>query len=171
MDSAVKAVLKERLGNNQYAKLAKIDNPGIGAFIAKYVEFCNPSTVFVCTDSEEDIQYIRNRAIESGEESPLAMGGHTIHFDAYGDQGRDKDHTNILVPKGMDLGASISTRDRDEGLGEIHEILKDMMHGRELYICFFLPGTDQFSLLDPGGSACRFQLRCPQRASAVPARL
>ena len=29
MDSAVMEVLKERLGNDQYAKLAKIDNPGM----------------------------------------------------------------------------------------------------------------------------------------------
>ena len=102
----------------------------------------------MCTDAEEDVQYIRNQAIENGEEASLAIEGHTIHFDAYGDQGRDKDHTNILVPKGMDLGATISTRDRDEGIGEIHEILKGLMEGKELYICFFClgPTNSAFSI-------------------------
>ena len=160
MDSAVMDVLKERLGNDQYAKLAKIDNPGMNEFIAKYIDLCNPDQVFVCTDDEADVQYIRNRAIENGEEEPLALEGQTIHFDAYGDQGRDKDHTNILVPQGMDLGATISTRDRDEGVGEIHEN-SERNDGRQRALhLFFLPGTDQLDLLDSGDSAHRLQLRC-----------
>jgi phosphoenolpyruvate carboxykinase (GTP) len=46
------------------------------------------------------------------------------------------------------LGKAISTRDREEGLQEIHEILKDMMKDKELFICFFClgPTNSEFSI-------------------------
>ncbi|NWG09891.1 MAG: phosphoenolpyruvate carboxykinase (GTP) [Nitrososphaerales archaeon] len=141
-------VLKTRLNGSHYQRLERIDNPQLHQFIAKYVELCNPDKVFVCTDSPEDVQYIKKVAIENGEESELAIPGHTIHFDSYYDQGRDKENTRILVSKGVDLGSSISTRDRDEGLREIYKILKDIMSGHELYVCFFClgPTNSEFSL-------------------------
>jgi len=131
-----------------FDKVTKIDNAELQQFIAKYVELCNPDKVFVCTDSDEDIEYIRESAIKNGEESKLAIDGHTVHFDSYYDQGRDREHTNILVPKGVDLGSAISTKDRDQGLKEIHEILKDIMKGKELYIRFFClgPTKSEFSI-------------------------
>jgi len=131
-----------------FDKVTKIGNAELQQFIAKYVELCNPDKVFVCTDSDEDIEYIRESAIKNGEESKLAIDGHTVHFDSYYDQGRDREHTNILVPKGVDLGSAISTKDRDQGLKEIHEILKDIMKGKELYIRFFClgPTKSEFSI-------------------------
>lgn len=131
-----------------FNKVTQIDNAELQQFIAKYVELCNPDKVFVCTDSDEDIEYIRESAIKNGEESKVAIDGHTVHFDGYYDQGRDREHTNILVPKGVDLGSAISTKDRDKGLKEIHEILKDIMKGKELYIRFFClgPTKSEFSL-------------------------
>jgi len=131
-----------------FNKVSQIDNAELQQFIAKYVEICNPDKVFVCTDSDEDIEYIRESAIKNGEESKLAIDGHTVHFDGYYDQGRDKEHSNILVPKGVDLGSAVSTKDRDEGLKEIHEILKDIMKGKELYIRFFClgPTKSEFSI-------------------------
>ncbi len=126
-----------------FDEVSQIGNAELQQFIANYVELCKPDKVFVCTDSDEDIEYIRELAIKNGEESKLAIDGHTVHFDAYYDQGRDREHTNILVPEGVDLGSAISTKDRDKGLKEIHEILKDIMKGKELYIRFFLLGTDQ----------------------------
>lgn len=131
-----------------FNKVTQIDNAELQQFIAKYMELCNPDKVFVCTDSDEDIEYIRESAIKNGEESKVAIDGHTVHFDGYYDQGRDREHTNILVPKGVDLGSAISTKDRDKGLKEIHEILKDIMKGKELYIRFFClgPTKSEFSI-------------------------
>jgi len=148
VDRAIMSILNDRLGEDGYQKLTRVDNAQLHRFIANYVELCNPDKVFVSDDSEEDINYIRESAIINGEEAKLAFDGHTIHFDSFYDQGRDKEHTNILVPKGVDLGSSISTRDRDEGLEEINEILKDIMKGKELYICFFClgPNKSEFSI-------------------------
>lgn len=142
------SVLSARLGEENYQKLARIDHPELHRFIAKYIELCNPDEVFVCTDSSHDIDYIRQSALRNSEESRLAIDGHTVHFDSYYDQGRDREHTNILVPKGVALGSSIVTGDREQELKEIHEILKDMMKGKELYIRFFClgPTNSDFSI-------------------------
>ena len=140
--------LRTSIGKENYQKLSKINNPALHEFIEKYVELCNPARVFVCNDSAQDVAHIREIALKTGEEKALATPGHTIHFDAPGDQGRDKEHTNILVPKGVILGEAISTRDRDEGLKEIHELLKDIMKGQALYVCFFClgPTNSEFSI-------------------------
>ena len=148
MEDKTKGLLGTRLGQEGYQKLMKIDNLKLHQFIAKYIELCNPDKVFVCADSSDDIDYIRQSAIRNGEESELAIKGHTVHFDSYHDQARDKEHTNILVSRGVDLGSIISTRDRDEGLREVHEFLRDIMKGKELYIRFFClgPTKSEFSI-------------------------
>jgi len=140
--------IREKLGRENYRKLIAIENPKLHEFIYKYIELCNPDKVFVCTDSSEDIQYIRERAIETGEERKLAIPGHTVHFDGYYDQARDKEHTKILVPKGVNLGSNLNVMDRDEGLEEIHNILKNIMEGHELYVLFFCLGpiNSEFSI-------------------------
>ena len=148
MDAKVSDLLKKRLGDEGYAKLSRIDNPDLHAFIAKYVEHCNPDKVFICTDDPADIKYVREAATRNREEEQLATEGHTIHFDNAKDQARDKEHTLILVPKGTDLGATIKTGDRDECLKEVTEIMKDIMKGREAYVRFFClgPTNSEFSL-------------------------
>lgn len=145
----MKEMLKTKLGVENYEKLMAIDNPKLHKFIADYVELCNPDRVFICTDSADDIRYIREAAVRYGEESLLTISGHTIHFDNYHDQARDREHTNILIPKSVELGPTLSTKERDEGLREIHEILKDIMKGHELYVRFFCLGPigSDFSVL------------------------
>ena len=132
--------LKTRLGEDGFEKLMKIDNPNLFEFIAKYVDLCNPERVYVCTDDPEDIEFVRQEALRNGEESKLAIEGHTVHFDNYYDQARDKKHTVILTPEGVDLGSSIRTGQREPLLEEIHDIMKDIMKGHPLYIRFFCLG-------------------------------
>lgn len=140
MDEKAKNILKARLGQEDYQKLVRINNPKLNQFIAKYVELCNPDKVFVSTDSPEDINYIRQAAVRDRGEAELALKGHTIHFDGYYDQARDKETTKFLIPKGVALGPEINSIDRDEGLKEIYQILKNIMQGHELYVRFFCLG-------------------------------
>jgi phosphoenolpyruvate carboxykinase (GTP) len=141
-------VLKKRLQEEQYNKLVDIKNPNLHRFVAEYVELCNPDEVFVCTDKDEDRMRIRDAATERGEEKSLAVEGHTVHFDGYYDQGRDKENTRFLLPKGVDLGSDINSTDREEGLKELRAILKNIMQGHTLYIRFFClgPTSSQFSI-------------------------
>ena len=147
-DKRIMDTLKEVLGEENSQKLMKIDNPELHQFIAKYVELCNPDKVFVCTDSPEDIQYVRQEAIRAGEENELALDGHTVHFDGYYDQARDKGNTKFLLPAGVNLGSDINAMNREEGLNEIRKILKDIMRGHQLFVRFFClgPRNSDFSI-------------------------
>lgn len=141
-------LLENKCKADSYEKLMALDNPKLVDFIAKYVEHCNPASVFVRTDSAEDAQYIGNKALENGEEEKLAIEGHTVHFDGYNDQARDKDKTKYLLPPDMNLGAHINAIDREKGLKEVHEYLKNIMRGKEVYVCFFClgPTNSEFSI-------------------------
>jgi phosphoenolpyruvate carboxykinase (GTP) len=148
MDKKTISILKTRLDEENHKKLMRINNPLLHQFIAQYMELCNPAKVFVCTDSVEDIHYIRVAAIKNREEGKLAIKGHTIHFDGYYDQGRDKQRTKFLVPKGVNLGPEINAMNREEGIKEIHDILKNSMNGKELYVRFFClgPTNSEFAI-------------------------
>ncbi|MFC1496720.1 phosphoenolpyruvate carboxykinase (GTP) [Candidatus Margulisiibacteriota bacterium] len=132
--------LKSKLGEKENKKLEDLKNPRLLAFVEKYVEHCNPDSVFVRTDSEADAQYIRNKTIENREEFKLKTGGHTYHFDSMKDQARDKANTKYLLAPGVDLGPNINSTDKAKGLEEVHGFLKDSMQGKEMYICFFCLG-------------------------------
>ncbi|MEM2518597.1 MAG: phosphoenolpyruvate carboxykinase, partial [Candidatus Bathyarchaeia archaeon] len=85
--------ISPKLSDRDYAKLRAIKVPRVHQFIVEAAELCNPEKIFVSDDSLEDIAYIRRMAIETGEEKPLAMPGHTVHFDGPYDQGRDREAT------------------------------------------------------------------------------
>jgi len=133
-------MLKPRMSDKDYQRLAAIPVPRVLKFIAESAELCNPDRVFICTDSQEDIAYVRRKAIESGEEVPLTTPGHTYHFDGPRDQGRDREATKYLVPKGDYLGNAINQIDRDEGLAEIRGLLKNIMKGRTMIVRFLSLG-------------------------------
>ena len=130
-------------------KLTDIGNDFLNQFVADYIELCTPEKATVITDSEEDLLFVREMAVINGEEKKLAIDGHTIHFDGYSDQARDKGHTKFLLPKGVDLGSNINAIDKNEGVAEVREIMKGIMKGKELFLRFFClgPVNSEFSVL------------------------
>ena len=108
--------------------------------MGKYISICNPETVFILTDSKEDSEYLRNKSIANGEEKPLKTKGHTIHFDGYYDQARDKSNTKYLLRPDEVLGSDIKYEDRHRGLKEIHTLFENSMAGKEMNVCFFCLG-------------------------------
>ena len=133
-------VLKDKLDPDSLAKIDALDNDKLHAFVADAVRLCRPESVTVCSDSPQDIAAIRQKAIDKGEESPLASDGHTIHFDGYRDQARDKAATKYLVPEGMSLGAALNATGREAGLAEVRGILDGAMVGKEMFVRFFCLG-------------------------------
>jgi phosphoenolpyruvate carboxykinase (GTP) len=129
-------LLRQKLSRIDYEKLRAIANPKVHQFIAEAAELCNPERIFICSDSSEDIAYVRNQAIATGEEKPLAIPGHTVHFDGPYDQGRDREVTRYLVPKGDYLSKALNQIDRDEGLAEVKGLLKNAMKGRTMIVRF-----------------------------------
>ena len=94
---SIKTLLQEKLDSEHFNRLMAIDNPKMHAFVADAIGLCRPESVFVCTDDPEDLKFIRELARNGGGESPLAMEDHTLHFDGYNDQARDKANTKYLV--------------------------------------------------------------------------
>jgi len=143
----VNTILEQNLDEKNLQKLLTIPCSAVHKFVAEAIERCNPATVFVCSDSETDITYIREESIKRGEETPLAINGHTIHYDGPNDQARDKANTRFLSEK--TLGENINWIPRDEGLPEVLGILKNCMLGKEMIIRFFSLGPvgSEFSLL------------------------
>ena len=132
--------LKNLVSARDFAKIEKLKNSELESFIEKFIGVLKPSSVFISDSSASDIDYIRKKAVELGEEKKLKIEGHTAHFDNYSDQARDKANTKILSPKGAYLGASINTKDRDEGLKEIYSIMDGIMKGKEMIVSFYCLG-------------------------------
>ena len=134
-------VLRPKLSKPDYEELAVIAHPIVHEFIAKANDLCNPKNIFICSDSAEDIAHIRNKAIATGEEQDdLQIKGHTFHFDGINDQGRDRQATKYLVPRGISLGKALNQIDRQEGLAEVKGLLRDSMKDRTMIVRFISLG-------------------------------
>jgi phosphoenolpyruvate carboxykinase (GTP) len=148
----VKKILKEKLTAENYSRLMSVDNLKIHDFVADAIELTGPESVFVCTDSDQDVKYVRRMAVESGEEKPLETPGHTYHFDGPEDQGRDREITKYLVPKTETLSKALNQIEREQGLTEVRGLLKNAMKGRTMIL--------RFLSLGPAGSV--FSVPCVQ---------
>lgn len=136
---------REKLAPEDLRKLDELGDARVDAFVEEAVELCGPDSVFVCTDSGEDLARVRRTAVEAGEEHALAVEGHTYHFDGPSDQGRDKANTKYLVPEGLDLGRALNSVGRAEGLSEIKGFLRGAMRGKAMivrFLCLAPPGSD-----------------------------
>jgi phosphoenolpyruvate carboxykinase (GTP) len=149
MVSKTRSVLEKNLNVRELKKLDRIGNPEVHEVIAKYIELCQPSSVFVVTDDPADWNYVRQSAMRNHEEAPLKFKNHTVHFDAYDDQGRDKKNTAYLFDDPNYLEPELNQKNRKEGLEEIHDIMKGIMKGKELYVCFFSLGPVQSEFAIP----------------------
>src|SRR3972149_3103139 len=133
--------LQPKLSQQDFQKLNAIDNPNVHEFIAKASDLCHAERIFICSDSAEDIAHVRHQAVAIGEEKAiLTLTGHTVHFDGEHDQGRDRQATKYLVPRGVSLSKALNQIDRQEGLAEIKGLLRDSMEGRKMIARFLSLG-------------------------------
>ncbi|MGC9089844.1 MAG: phosphoenolpyruvate carboxykinase (GTP) [Caldisericia bacterium] len=128
--------LKDKLTYNGYEKLSQLKNKNIISFIKKYVEILNPEKIYISTGDDFDKEYIKRRAIEEREEEKLKIDNHTIHFDGYYDQGRDKKNTKFIVSPETDLDPSLNLILKDDAEKELNILMKDICKGREIFILF-----------------------------------
>lgn len=148
-------VKKDLLSQKDLEKLLALKNNHVLRIITDFIDLCKPNRISVITDSKEDIDYVRNKTIQVGEEAKLDLEGHTVHFDGFvtmsnHDQARDKEHTQVLIPMEDDnVYPWINTMDRDEGLNEILGIMDGCMKGHECLVRFFClgPVNSKFSIL------------------------
>ncbi|MBN2860761.1 MAG: phosphoenolpyruvate carboxykinase (GTP) [Sphaerochaetaceae bacterium] len=144
MATDYREVLKSKMSEESFNKIDALKNQKVIEFVGSFAEHCNPKSIFVCTDSEEDIQYVREQALAKGEELPLANSKQTIHWDGYGDQARDKKNTRYLVYKeNLEEMSSLNSVEYEEGHAEIMDIAKNNMEGKDAVVLFFSEGPTQ----------------------------
>ena len=60
-------LLKQKMDGTSFFKLMGLENEKLLTFIGEWVEICNPDSVFMCNDSEEDAEFVRRKAWKSGK--------------------------------------------------------------------------------------------------------
>lgn len=140
--------LQNKLDNENFEKLSVLNNDKLFKFIADSIELTKPAKVFVSTDSPADIDYTRKQTVATGEEKPLNIKGHTIHFDGMEDQGRDREVTKYLVPADETLSKALNQIERQAGLKEVCGLLEGSMIGRTMVVRFLTlgPNNSVFSI-------------------------
>jgi len=133
-------LLRASMSEHSYKKLEAIDNNEAIEFIVEAITLCEPDSIWVGDDSDEDVAYIRQLAIDNKEEIPLEAQGHTVHFDGYFDQARKKEVTKYLVPGGVTLDSKLNQMPRDEGMKEMDDLQRGAYKGRTMLVRFFCLG-------------------------------
>jgi len=132
--------INDMLDKKNYLKIKYLENESIEKIIFEMATICKPEKILILNDSDEDTEFVRNLALSNGEERKLKNQNHTIHYDGYDDQGRDKQHTRVLLPKGKSISKHINTIEKQSGLKEIYKILENSMMGKKMLVRFFCLG-------------------------------
>ncbi|MGC8493419.1 MAG: phosphoenolpyruvate carboxykinase (GTP) [Syntrophobacteraceae bacterium] len=128
-------LLKSKMSPESYRKLIALENEELFAFVGEFTEHCEPDSVYMCDDSDEDAEYIRQHSLLKGEEKPLSKAGQTIHYDGYNDQGRAPGATKNLVSKELvPLMGALLAKERHEGLAEVRQVMKGIMKGKQAIV-------------------------------------
>ncbi|MFB0537621.1 MAG: phosphoenolpyruvate carboxykinase (GTP) [Anaerolineae bacterium] len=135
-----RALFKIKCDQENVAKLSKIINEEALLKIANAIAMTDPDTVFVNTGSNADVQKVREMSLEKGEERPLAMKDHTIHFDLAQEQARIIDRTFYIVNEGEEVSVLAKKIPRDEACEYVKAYMTGIAEGTTLFVGFFSRG-------------------------------
>lgn len=133
-------VFANKLDKSNSEKLNKINNENALIKIANAISMCDPDYVFVDTGTQEDVLFIREYALERGEEEKLAIDGHTVHFDLPEDQGRMVSQTLYIVNSDEKISSLAKKEARDTALQHIEKYMTGTMKGKAMFVGFFSRG-------------------------------
>ena len=131
---AARSVFQEKLDSDNQAKLGHLKNEAVLIRIANAIAMCEPDTVFINTGSEADRQFIRELSLEKGEEAPLPMNNHTIHYDLKEEQGRIVDRTFYITNEDENVSSLANRMDRPKALAEVKEKMGGIMRGKTMIV-------------------------------------
>lgn len=132
--------LESVLTAEHLTRIQKIKNTEVIIKIANAIAMCGPDDIFVNTGSEEDRQFIRELSLEKGEEGPLAMSRHTIHFDLPEEQGRIIDRTYYIANEDEKISSLANRMDRVDAIAEVRDKMVRIMKGKTMIIGFYVRG-------------------------------
>jgi phosphoenolpyruvate carboxykinase (GTP) len=135
-----RALFDARCDEESVKKLCRISNEEALLKVANAISMTNPDAVFVNTGSDADVRTVREMSLEKGEEQPLAMKDHTIHFDLAQEQARIIDRTFYIVNEGETVSVLAKKILRDEAHEYIKTHMTGIAEGKTLLVGFFSRG-------------------------------
>jgi phosphoenolpyruvate carboxykinase (GTP) len=135
-----KNLFEQRLDGEHLKRLSAIKNEEALLKVANAIAMCDPAQVYVHTGSEEDRANVRRMSLEKGEEKPLAVAGHTIHFDLPEDQGRMVDQTFYIVNEDEKVSSLAKKELRDVSHAYMRDNMRGIMRGKTMFIGFYSRG-------------------------------
>jgi len=133
-------LFKKTLAPEHQKRMESIRNPEVVLKIANAIAMCQPDVIFVNTGSEADRDFIRNLALQKGEEKKLPVEGHTIHYDLKEEQGRIIDRTFYIKNPEETVSSLALAKERREALSDIREKMAGIMRGHTMIIGFYMRG-------------------------------
>ena len=122
------------------SKLQTIHTESALIRIANAIAMCGPSRVFIVTASAPDVAACRAMSLDGGEECPLAMKDHTLHFDLPEDQGRMVDQTYYIANEDEEVSVLAKKMARPDALAYIRDTMRGIMKGKTLFVGFYSRG-------------------------------
>ncbi len=132
--------IEERTDDSNLSKLKSIDIESVIIKIANAAVMCGPNLIFINTGSNEDKDFIKNGALKAGEEKPLAMEEHTIHYDLKEEQGRITDRTFYMAEPDEIISSLANRVDRNEAFDDVKNKMTGIMKDRTMIIGFYVRG-------------------------------
>jgi phosphoenolpyruvate carboxykinase (GTP) len=134
------ALFEARCDPDSLAKLSKITNEKAILKIANAIAMIDPDDIFVNTGTKADRQRVRVMSLAKGEECPVAMKDHTVHFDLPQEQARIIDRTYYIVNQDEKTSTLAESIPRDEAMAYLKTHMKAIGRGKTLLIGFFSRG-------------------------------
>ncbi|HET89721.1 MAG TPA: phosphoenolpyruvate carboxykinase (GTP) [Chloroflexi bacterium] len=134
------ALLEARCDQETLAKLNRITNQDALLKIANAISMTDPDAVFVNTGSAADKRRVRIMSLAKGEECPVAMRDHTLHFDLPQEQARIIDRTFYIVNPDEPTSVLAKSVLRDEANEYLRTHMAGIARGMTLLIGFFSRG-------------------------------
>ncbi len=143
------ALFEKRLNREHLSRIRTLILPEILVKIANAIAMCNPARVYINTGSEADRQFIRQLALNKGEEAVLAMDGHTIHYDLKEEQGRIIDRTFYIANPDEKISTLANKILRDDALVEVREQMAGIMSGATMVVGLYIRGPVSAAASNP----------------------
>ena len=134
------ALFEKRLDNEHLSRIRTLTHPEILIKIANAIAMCDPARVYINTGSETDRRFIRQLALNKGEEAVLPMDGHTIHFDLKEEQGRIIDRTFYIANPGEKISSLANKTLRDDAIVQVKEKMVGIMSGTTMVVGLYMRG-------------------------------
>jgi len=135
-----KSLFAERLDAVNLERLSKIQNEEALLKVANAIAMCQPDKVMVHTGSPADQEFVRKYSLEKGEEAPLPIDGHTIHYDLPQDQARLVKQTFYIVNEDEKISSLAKRELRSESHAHIQEHMTGIMQGKLMFVGFYSRG-------------------------------